>query len=113
MIQLDMNEYMERHSVSKLIGSSPGYVGYGEGGILTEAIRRNPFTVLLFDEIEKAHSDIFNILLQLMEDGHLTDSQGRRVSFKNALVVMTSNMGFSVARLEETGQIQQNQFRGV
>ncbi|CAI8598995.1 unnamed protein product [Vicia faba] len=95
MIRLDMSEYMERHSVSKLIGSSPGYVGYGEGGILTEAIRRNPFTVLLFDEIEKAHSDIFNILLQLMEDGHLTDSQGRRVSFKNALVVMTSNVGSS------------------
>lgn len=75
MVRLDMSEYMERHTVSKLIGSPPGYVGYGEGGILTEAIRRKPFTLLLFDEIEKAHSDIFNILLQLMEDGHLTDSQ--------------------------------------
>jgi len=75
MIRLDMSEYMERHSVSKLLGSPPGYVGYGEGGILTEAIRRKPFTVVLFDEIEKAHPDIFNILLQLMEDGHLTDSQ--------------------------------------
>ncbi|GAU36752.1 hypothetical protein TSUD_318510, partial [Trifolium subterraneum] len=95
MIRLDMSEYMERHSVSKLIGSPPGYVGYGEGGILTEAIRRKPFTVLLFDEIEKAHPDVFNILLQLLEDGHLTDSQGRRVSFKNALVVMTSNVGSS------------------
>lgn len=95
MIRLDMSEYMERHSVSKLLGSPPGYVGYGEGGILTEAIRRKPFTVVLFDEIEKAHPDIFNILLQLMEDGHLTDSQGRRVSFKNALVVMTSNVGSS------------------
>ncbi|KAK2976623.1 hypothetical protein RJ640_021425 [Escallonia rubra] len=93
MLRLDMSEYMERHTVSKLIGSPPGYVGYGEGGTLTEAIRKRPFTVVLLDEIEKAHPDIFNILLQLFEDGHLTDSQGRRVSFKNALVVMTSNVG--------------------
>ncbi|OMO94797.1 Chaperonin ClpA/B, partial [Corchorus capsularis] len=93
MLRLDMSEYMERHTVSKLIGSPPGYVGYEEGGMLTEAIRRRPFTLLLLDEIEKAHPDIFNILLQLFEDGHLTDSQGRRVSFKNALVVMTSNVG--------------------
>ncbi|XP_055825306.1 chaperone protein ClpD, chloroplastic isoform X2 [Solanum dulcamara] len=93
MLRLDMSEYMERHTVSKLIGSPPGYVGYGEGGTLTEAIRRKPFTVVLLDEIEKAHPDIFNILLQLFEDGHLTDSQGRRVSFKNALIVMTSNVG--------------------
>ncbi|KAI5563128.1 hypothetical protein BDE02_15G096200 [Populus trichocarpa] len=93
MLRLDMSEYMERHTVSKLIGAPPGYVGYGEGGILTEAIRKQPFTVVLLDEIEKAHPDIFNILLQLFEDGHLTDSQGRRVSFKNALVVMTSNVG--------------------
>ncbi|XP_075520386.1 chaperone protein ClpD, chloroplastic isoform X2 [Primulina tabacum] len=93
MLRLDMSEYMERHTVSKLIGSPPGYVGYGEGGTLTEAIRKQPFTVILLDEIEKAHPDIFNILLQLFEDGHLTDSQGRRVSFKNALVVMTSNIG--------------------
>ncbi|XP_040997592.1 chaperone protein ClpD, chloroplastic isoform X3 [Juglans microcarpa x Juglans regia] len=93
MLRLDMSEYMEGHSVSKLIGSPPGYVGYGEGGTLTEAIRRRPFTVILLDEIEKAHRDILNILLNLFEDGHLTDSQGRRVSFKNALVVMTSNVG--------------------
>ncbi|KAG6388419.1 hypothetical protein SASPL_149845 [Salvia splendens] len=93
MLRLDMSEYMERHTVSKLIGSPPGYVGYGEGGTLTEAIRKRPFTVVLLDEIEKAHPDIFNILLQLFEDGHLTDSQGRRVSFKNALVIMTSNVG--------------------
>ncbi|KAF5469692.1 hypothetical protein F2P56_013741 [Juglans regia] len=93
MLRLDMSEYMEGHSVSKLIGSPPGYVGYGEGGTLTEAIRRRPFTVILLDEIEKAHRDILNILLHLFEDGHLTDSQGRRVSFKNALVVMTSNVG--------------------
>ncbi|XP_058092792.1 chaperone protein ClpD, chloroplastic [Magnolia sinica] len=93
MIRLDMSEYMERHTVSKLIGSPPGYVGYGEGGTLTEAVRRRPFTVILLDEIEKAHPDIFNILLQVFEDGHLTDSQGRRVSFKNTLIVMTSNVG--------------------
>ncbi|KAI3977167.1 hypothetical protein MKX01_035897 [Papaver californicum] len=95
MLRLDMSEYMERHSVSKLIGSPPGYVGYGDGGVLTEAIRRKPFTVVLLDEIEKAHPDIFNILLQVFEDGHLTDSQGRRVSFKNTLIVMTSNVGSS------------------
>ncbi|KAJ9671300.1 hypothetical protein PVL29_025135 [Vitis rotundifolia] len=93
MVRLDMSEYMEQHSVSKLIGSPPGYVGYAEGGTLTEAIRRQPFTVVLLDEIEKAHPDIFNILLQMFEDGHLTDSQGRRVLFRNALVVMTSNVG--------------------
>lgn len=96
MLRFDMSEYMERHSVSKLIGSPPGYVGYGEGGTLTEAIRRRPFTVVVLDEIEKAHPDIFNILLQMFEDGHLTDAQGRRVSFKNALVVMTSNVGSTV-----------------
>ncbi|XP_050226107.1 chaperone protein ClpD, chloroplastic [Mercurialis annua] len=93
MLRLDMSEYMERHTVSKLIGAPPGYVGFGEGGTLTEAIRRRPFTLVLLDEIEKAHPDVFNILLQLFEDGRLTDSQGRRVSFKNALVVMTSNVG--------------------
>ncbi len=93
MIRLDMSEYMEPQSVSKLIGSPPGYVGYGEGGQLTEAIRRNPYTVILFDEIEKAHPDVFNLLLQLLEDGRLTDSQGRVVDFKNALLVMTSNIG--------------------
>lgn len=93
MLRLDMSEYMERHTVSKLIGSPPGYIGYGETGTLTEAVRRKPFTVVLLDEIEKAHPDIFNILLQIFEDGHLSDSQGRRVSFKNTLIVMTSNIG--------------------
>eukprot|EP01018_Ginkgo_biloba_P003570 Gb_36602 [translate_table: standard] len=93
MIRLDMSEYMERHTVSKLIGSPPGYVGYSDGGTLTEAVRRRPFTLILLDEIEKAHPDIFNILLQVFEDGHLSDSQGRRVSFKNTLIVMTSNVG--------------------
>lgn len=105
MLRLDMSEYMERHTVSKLLGSPPGYVGYGEGGTLTEAIRRRPFTVVLFDEIEKAHPDIFNILLQVFEDGHLTDSQGRRVSFKNALVVMTSNVGSTAITKGRHGSI--------
>ncbi|CAI0417326.1 unnamed protein product [Linum tenue] len=103
MLRLDMSEYMERHTVSKLIGAPPGYVGYGEGGTLTEAIRRRPFTLVLLDEIEKAHPDIFNILLQVFEDGQLTDSQGRRVSFKNALIVMTSNIGSSaIAKDDES-----------
>ena len=93
MVRLDMSEYMERHSVSKLVGAPPGYVGFGQGGTLTEAVRRKPFTILLFDEIEKAHPDVFNILLQMMEDGRLTDSQGRVVSFKNCLIVLTSNVG--------------------
>ena len=93
IIKLDMSEYMEKHTVSKLIGSPPGYVGYDEGGQLTEKVRRRPYAVILFDEIEKAHEDVFNILLQVMEDGVLTDSQGRRVDFKNAVVVMTSNVG--------------------
>ena len=83
---------MERHSVSKLVGAPPGYVGFGQGGTLTEAVRRTPFTILLFDEIEKAHPDVFNILLQMMEDGRLTDSTGRVVSFKNTLIVLTSNV---------------------
>ena len=96
MVRLDMSEYMERHSVSKLVGAPPGYVGFGQGGTLTEAIRRRPFTILLFDEIEKAHPDVFNVLLQIMEDGRLTDSQGRVVSFKNVLVVLTSNVGSKV-----------------
>lgn len=93
MIRVDMSEYMEKHSVSKLIGSPPGYVGYDEGGQLSEKVRRNPYSVILFDEIEKAHPDIFNILLQVLEDGHITDSQGRRVNFKNTIIIMTSNAG--------------------
>ena len=96
LIRLDMSEYMEKHSVSKLIGSPPGYVGFGEGGRLTESVRRNPYSVVLFDEIEKAHPDVFNLLLQILEDGTLTDSQGRRVSFKNTVVVMTTNLGARV-----------------
>ena len=96
MIRLDMSEFMERHTVSKLIGSPPGYVGYNEGGQLTEAVRRRPYTVVLFDEIEKAHPDVFNLLLQLLEDGRLTDSKGRTVDFKNTLIIMTSNIGSKV-----------------
>ena len=95
MIRVDMSEYMEKHSVSKLIGSPPGYVGFDEGGQLTEKIRRKPYSVVLFDEIEKAHPDVFNILLQILEDGILTDSQGRRVDFKNTIIIMTSNVGAS------------------
>ena len=93
MIRVDMSEYMEKHSVSKLIGSPPGYVGYEEGGQLSEKIRRHPYSVLLFDEIEKAHPDVFNILLQVLDDGHITDSQGRKVDFKNTIIIMTSNAG--------------------
>ncbi len=103
MIRLDMSEYMEKHSVSKLIGSPPGYVGYGEGGLLTEKVRRTPYTLVLFDEIEKAHPDVFNILLQILDDGSLTDSQGRRVDFRNCIVIMTTNLG---ARMYgETGRV--------
>lgn len=93
IIRVDMSEYMEKHSVSKLIGSPPGYVGYEEGGQLSEKVRRNPYAVILFDEIEKAHVDVFNILLQVLDDGHITDSQGRKISFKNTVIIMTSNVG--------------------
>jgi len=96
MVRLDMSEFMERHTVSKLIGSPPGYVGYSEGGQLTEAVRRRPYTVVLFDEIEKAHPDVFNLLLQILEDGRLTDAKGRTVDFKNTLIIMTSNIGSKV-----------------
>ena len=93
MIRLDMSEYMEKHTVSKLIGSPPGYVGYDEGGQLTEKVRKKPYSVILFDEIEKAHPDVFNMLLQILDDGVLTDSQGRKVNFKNTVIIMTSNIG--------------------
>jgi ATP-dependent Clp protease ATP-binding subunit ClpB len=93
MIRIDMSEYQEKHTVSRLIGAPPGYVGYEEGGQLTESVRRRPYSVVLFDEIEKAHPDIFNVLLQLLDDGRLTDGQGRTVDFRNTLVIMTSNLG--------------------
>lgn len=93
MIRIDMSEYMEPHSVSKLIGSPPGYVGFDDGGQLTEKIRRKPYSVILFDEIEKAHPDVMNMLLQILDDGRLTDAQGRTVNFKNTVIIMTSNVG--------------------
>ena len=93
MARIDMSEYMEKHSVARLIGAPPGYVGYEEGGALTEAVRRRPYQVVLFDEIEKAHADVFNVLLQVLDDGRLTDGQGRTVDFRNVLIVMTSNLG--------------------
>ena len=93
MIRIDMTEYMEKFSVSRLIGAPPGYVGYEEGGQLTEAVRRHPYSVVLFDEVEKAHPDVFNILLQVLDDGRITDSQGRTVDFKNTIIILTSNLG--------------------
>jgi ATP-dependent Clp protease ATP-binding subunit ClpB len=93
MVRIDMSEYQERHTVSRLMGAPPGYVGYDEGGQLTEAVRRHPYSVVLFDEIEKAHSDVFNTLLQVLDDGRLTDSHGRTVDFRNTVIIMTSNLG--------------------
>ena len=93
LIRVDMSEFMEKHTVSKLIGSPPGYVGYDEGGQLSEKVRRNPYSVVLFDEVEKAHPDVFNVLLQVLDDGHITDSTGRVVDFKNTVIIMTSNAG--------------------
>ena len=112
MIRLDMSEFMERHTVSKLIGSPPGYVGYNEGGQLTEAVRRRPYTVVLFDEIEKAHPDVFNMLLQILEDGRLTDAKGRTVDFKNTLLIMTSNIG-SKELDQDQAESQYNRIRSL
>ena len=98
MVRIDMSEYQERHAVSRLVGAPPGYVGFEEGGQLTEAVRRRPYSVILLDEVEKAHSDVFNILLQLLDDGRLTDGQGRTVDFRNTIVIMTSNLGSAVFR---------------
>ena len=106
MVRVDMSEYMEKHAVARLIGAPPGYVGYEEGGQLTEAVRRKPYAVVLFDEIEKAHGDVFNVLLQLLDDGRLTDSQGRVVNFKNTIVIMTSNIAAAeVAGLDDQKEI--------
>jgi ATP-dependent Clp protease ATP-binding subunit ClpB len=109
IVRIDMSEYMEKHSVSRLVGAPPGYVGYDEGGQLTEAIRRKPYSVLLFDEIEKAHPDVFNILLQLLDDGRLTDNQGRTVDFKNTIVIMTSNLGsqYLIDNITDDGRISE------
>ena len=107
MVRIDMSEYMEKFSVSRLIGAPPGYVGYEEGGQLTEAVRRKPYSVILFDEIEKAHPDVFNILLQVLDDGRITDSQGRTVDFKNTILIMTSNIGsqYLLDGIDEQGNI--------
>jgi len=109
MIRIDMSEYMEKHSVSRLVGAPPGYVGYDEGGQLTEAVRRRPYSVILFDEIEKAHPDVFHILLQLLDDGRLTDNQGRTVDFKNTIVIMTSNIGspYLIENITTDGKISE------
>jgi ATP-dependent Clp protease ATP-binding subunit ClpB len=104
LIRIDMSEYMEKHSVARLIGAPPGYVGYEEGGALTEAVRRRPYQVVLFDEIEKAHPDVFNVLLQVLDDGRLTDGQGHTVDFRNTLIVMTSNLGGDVLVNQPEGQ---------
>ncbi len=117
MIRIDMSEYQEKHTVSRLVGAPPGYVGYDEGGQLTEAVRRRPYSVILFDEIEKAHPEVFNVLLQLLDDGRLTDGQGRTVDFRNTIVIMTSNLGSelwalnSIVTKESLTQILRNYFR--
>ena len=102
MIRLDMSEYMEKHTVSRLIGSPPGYIGYGDGGQLTEEVRKHPYSIILLDEIEKAHPDVFNMLLQVFEDGQLTDGQGRKIDFKNTIIVMTSNLGSDLISKSKT-----------
>ena len=113
MTRIDMSEYQEKHSVSRLVGAPPGYVGYDEGGQLTEAVRRKPYSVVLFDEIEKAHPDVFNILLQVLDDGHLTDNKGRLVNFKNTIIIMTSNMGSSVIRDNFAKMTDENRFETI
>ena len=110
MIRIDMSEYMEKHAVSRLIGAPPGYVGHDEGGQLTEAVRRNPYSVILLDEVEKAHSDVFNVLLQILDEGRLTDSKGRSVDFKNTIIIMTSNIGSQVLleNVKDAGEISES-----
>ena len=103
MVRIDMSEFMEKHAVARLIGAPPGYVGYEEGGVLTEAVRRRPYQVILFDEVEKAHSDVFNVLLQVLDDGRLTDGQGRTVDFRNTVIILTSNLGTEYLATEEGG----------
>ena len=105
MIRIDMSEYMEKHTVARLIGAPPGYVGYEEGGQLSEAVRRRPYRVVLFDEIEKAHHDVFNVLLQVLDDGRITDGQGRTVDFKNTVIIMTSNIGSQYITEEDQAKV--------
>ncbi|HNF87593.1 MAG TPA: AAA family ATPase, partial [bacterium] len=111
MVRLDMSEYMEQHSVSRLIGAPPGYIGYDEGGQLTEAIRKKPYSVILLDEIEKAHPEVFNTLLQVLDDGHLTDNKGRTVNFRNTIIIMTSNLGASVIMEKMNDMASENRDR--
>ena len=115
MVRIDMTEYMEKFSVSRLIGAPPGYVGYDEGGQLTEAVRRKPYSVVLFDEVEKAHPDVFNILLQILDDGRITDSQGRTVDFKNTIIILTSNLGsqYLLDGIDEDGSVTEAARAGV
>jgi ATP-dependent Clp protease ATP-binding subunit ClpB len=113
LIRIDMSEFMEKHSVARLIGAPPGYVGYEEGGYLTEAVRRKPYSVLLLDEVEKAHPDVFNVLLQVLDDGRLTDGQGRTVDFKNTVIVMTSNIGSHLIQQMAGSDYRGHQGRGV
>ena len=115
MVRIDMTEYMEKFSVSRLIGAPPGYVGYDEGGQLTEAVRRKPYSVVLFDEVEKAHPDVFNILLQILDDGRITDSQGRTVDFKNTIIILTSNLGsqYLLDGIDTAGNITEEARAGV
>jgi ATP-dependent Clp protease ATP-binding subunit ClpB len=113
MIRIDMSEFMEKHSVSRLLGAPPGYVGYDEGGVLTEAVRRRPYQVILFDEVEKAHEDVFNVLLQVLDDGRLTDGQGRTVDFKNTIIVLTSNLGGNILANQKEGESVDNVYSEV
>jgi ATP-dependent Clp protease ATP-binding subunit ClpB len=116
LLRIDMSEFMEKHAVSRLIGAPPGYVGYDEGGVLTEAVRRRPYQVILFDEVEKAHEDVFNILLQVLDDGRLTDGQGRTVDFKNTIIVLTSNLGSEILAAQAEGEsptLVQGQVMGI
>ena len=113
MVRIDMSEFMEKHSVSRLIGAPPGYVGYDEGGVLTEAVRRRPYQVILFDEVEKAHEDVFNVLLQVLDDGRLTDGQGRTVDFKNTIIVLTSNLGSDILAAQPEGEDLAMAYKGV
>ena len=111
MIRVDMSEYMEKHAVARLLGAPPGYVGYEQGGYLTEAVRRRPYSLILLDEIEKAHADVFNILLQVLDDGRLTDGHGRTVDFRNSVIVMTSNLGSDLIR-ERSGRFRLSRHEG-
>jgi ATP-dependent Clp protease ATP-binding subunit ClpB len=113
LVRIDMSEYMEKHAVSRLIGAPPGYVGYDEGGQLTEQVRRRPYAVILFDEIEKAHPEVFNVLLQVLDDGRLTDGQGRTVDFKNTIIVLTSNLGSDILATQPEGEDIAMAYKGV